>query len=385
MNIKNTLNVVLYTLAASLPLTPAIAQAQTYNADARSDNRSDTRSDARSGAAARIDAFSVVQLSSVRPGVELEFDLSGTRGAQVTLQIAGTSKVVKMDETRPGHYEGSHTVSSRDRITAASLVTARMVKDGQSISASLDQSVVTGARSPAAGLARIAAFTVTAPDRVRPGDELMFSMTGTPGAKAGVALNGVPNRIALAETSPGVYQGSYTIRRQDRPDNSLAATGFLAVNNQESTQRFSRENVASGDAGRDHRGDNRADDWRDSRGDGSRAHQVCANCGVVESVNVIEPKSDTSNAIGTIAGGLLGGVLGNQVGGGTGKDLATIAAAVGGAYAGNRIENNMAGPKQYQVTVRLDNATVQTFTYAVDPAVKVGTRVKVENNLLVRL
>ena len=377
MNIKHTLSVVLYTLAASLPLTPAIAQAQTYNADARSDNRSDTRS----GAAARIDAFSVGQLSSVRPGVELEFDLSGTRGAQVTLQIAGTSKVVKMDETRPGHYEGSYTVSSRDRITAASLVTARMVKDGQSITASLDQSVVSGARSPAAGLARIAAFTVTAPDRVRPGDELTFSMTGTPGAKAGVALNGVPNRIALAETSPGVYQGSYTVRRQDRPENSLAATGFLAVNNQESTQRFSRENVASGDAGRDQRGENRSD----NRGDGSRAHQVCANCGVVESVNVVESKSDTSNAIGTIAGGLLGGVLGNQVGGGTGKDLATIAGAVGGAFAGNRVENNMAGPKQYRVTVRLDNATVQTFTYAVDPAVKVGTRVKVENNLLVRL
>ena len=119
--------------------------------------------------------------------------------------------------------------------------------------------------------------------------------------------------------------------------------------------------------------------------DGSRAHQACANCGVVESVNVVESRSDTSNAIGTIAGGLLGGVLGNQVGGGTGKDLATIAGAVGGAFAGNRVENNMAGPKQYQVTVRLDNATVQTFTYAVDPAVKVGTRVKVENNLLVRL
>ena len=377
MNIKHTLNVVLYTLAASLPLTPAIAQAQTYNADARSD--------ARSGAATRIDAFSVGQLNRVLPGSELEFNLSGTRGAQVTLEIAGSNKVVKLEETRPGYYEGSYTVNSRDRITAASLVTARMLKDGQTVAASLDQSVVSGARSPAAGLARIAAFTVTAPERVRPGDELTFSMTGTSGAKAGVALNGVPNSIALTETSPGVYQGSYTVRRRDRPDDSLAATGFLAVNNQESTQRFTRQNVTSRDDGRDNWGDNRSEPRADNRGDRPHAHQGCTNCGVVEAVNVIEPKSDTNNVVGTIAGGLLGGVLGHQVGGGTGKDLATIAGAVGGAFAGNRVENNMAGPKQYQVTVRLDNATVQTFIYAVDPAVKVGTRVKVENNLLVRL
>ena len=369
MNFKHKLSVVLYTLAASLPLAPGLAQAQTYS------------SDARSVAATRIDAFSVGQLNRVVPGSELEFNLSGTRGAQVTLEIAGSGKVVKMEETRPGQYEGSYTVSSRDRITAASLVTARMVKDGQSIAASLDQSVVIGARSPVAGLARIAAFTVTAPERVRPGDELTFSMTGTPGAKAGVALNGAPNRIALTETSPGVYQGSYTVRRRDRPDDSLAATGFLAVNNQESTQRFTRQSVTSRDDGRDNWGEPRAD----SRGDRPRAYQGCINCGVVEAVNVIEPKSDTNNVVGTIAGGLLGGVLGNQVGGGTGKDLATIAGAVGGAFAGNRVENNMAGPKQYQVTVRLDNATVQTFTYAVDPAVKVGTRVRVENNLLVRL
>ena len=112
---------------------------------------------------------------------------------------------------------------------------------------------------------------------------------------------------------------------------------------------------------------------------------MCANCGVVEAVNVVEAKSDANNVIGTIAGGLLGGVLGNQAGGGTGKDLATIAGAVGGAYAGNRVENNMGSSKQYQVTVRLENGTVQTFTYTADPAIKVGTRVEVENNSIVRL
>ena len=89
-------------------------------------------SEARSGAAVRMDAFSVGQLNRVRPGSELELNLSGTRSAQVTLEIAGASKVVKMDGTRPGHYEGFCTVNSRARITAASFVSACMLKDGQS-------------------------------------------------------------------------------------------------------------------------------------------------------------------------------------------------------------------------------------------------------------
>ena len=66
-------------------------------------------------------------------------------------------------------------------------------------------------------------------------------------------------------------------------------------------------------------------------------------------------------------------------------DRGTIAGAVGGAYAGNRVENNMAKSKQYQVIVRLENTTTQTFVYAADPAIKVGTRVKIENNAIVQL
>ena len=361
MSIKRNLSVVLYTLATSLPLTPAFAQAQTYTADARQ------------GATPRVDAFSVSPLKRLRPGSELEFTLSGTRGAEVTLEIAGASNSVKMEENQPGKYEGWYVVRPRDSVTSASLVTARMLKDGRTTTASLDQSVVRGATSPTANLVKIAEFTVAAPDGVRPGDELTFAMAGTPGAKAAVAVKGVRDRIALTEVSRGAYEGSYTVRRQDRPDDSLSSTGYLTVNSKESTQRFERQNVVTRDA------------WRDGPVNQPRAVQACANCGVVEAVNIVESKSDGNNVVGTIAGGVLGGVLGHQVGGGTGKDLATIAGAVGGAYAGNRVESNMAKSKQYQVIVRLENTTTQTFVYAADPAIKVGTRVKIENNAIVQL
>jgi len=112
---------------------------------------------------------------------------------------------------------------------------------------------------------------------------------------------------------------------------------------------------------------------------------ACANCGVIESVNVVEVKGDSPNAIGTIAGGLLGGVVGNQVGGGSGNDIATIIGAIGGAYAGNRAQNNMDKSKVFRVTVRLTGGNRQDFDYANDPAVQIGTPVRVEDGVLIRL
>jgi uncharacterized protein YcfJ len=50
---------------------------------------------------------------------------------------------------------------------------------------------------------------------------------------------------------------------------------------------------------------------------------------------------DEKRIAGTAIGAVVGGVIGNQVGGGDGKKIATAAGAVGGAYAGNRIQKNM--------------------------------------------
>ncbi|SEN69275.1 Glycine zipper 2TM domain-containing protein [Duganella sp. CF517] len=44
-----------------------------------------------------------------------------------------------------------------------------------------------------------------------------------------------------------------------------------------------------------------------------------------------------NSAVGIGLGAVVGGLLGNQVGGGKGRTLATIAGAMGGAYAGNEI------------------------------------------------
>jgi len=94
----------------------------------------------------------------------------------------------------------------------------------------------------------------------------------------------------------------------------------------------------------------------------------------------------TGVGAGTVLGGVLGGVLGHQVGGGTGRDVATIAGVVGGAMVGNAMDKNRQQPvgEVYRVTVQLDGGSTQVFDYASAPNVRVGDRVRVENNQLYR-
>ncbi len=60
-----------------------------------------------------------------------------------------------------------------------------------------------------------------------------------------------------------------------------------------------------------------------------------------EQVTRPAPVKDEHQVVGTVAGAVIGGVIGHQIGGGTGRDLATIAGAAGGGYAGNRVQKNM--------------------------------------------
>lgn len=63
------------------------------------------------------------------------------------------------------------------------------------------------------------------------------------------------------------------------------------------------------------------------------------------------PKDDHQVA-GTVIGALAGGVIGHQVGGGRGRDLATVAGAVGGGYAGKKIQQDRQDRDTYVTTER---------------------------------
>lgn len=111
--------------------------------------------------------------------------------------------------------------------------------------------------------------------------------------------------------------------------------------------------------------------------------KACPDCGRVTAINLVD-KEGESNAVGMIAGGVAGAVLGRQVGGGFGKDLATLAGAAGGAYAGKKIQENMNTTQVWQVSVTYPNGSSARFEFAQDPGFKVGDPVKPSGNTVVR-
>jgi outer membrane lipoprotein SlyB len=109
----------------------------------------------------------------------------------------------------------------------------------------------------------------------------------------------------------------------------------------------------------------------------------------VTNVELISTQQQPSSGIGAgaVIGGVVGGLLGRQVGGGSGQDIATVAGVVGGALIGNAIQKNQVPPtvtQLYRVTVQQDNGAVRSFDYAEQPNVRVGDRVRIENDQLYR-
>jgi outer membrane lipoprotein SlyB len=103
---------------------------------------------------------------------------------------------------------------------------------------------------------------------------------------------------------------------------------------------------------------------------------ICADCGVIESIQIINDVKETSG-VGLVGGAVVGGLLGNQVGGGRGKDVATVAGAVGGAVAGNAIEKQSGSTRHYVITVRFDDGSSRVFNEADPPTWQPGDHVRV--------
>lgn len=108
------------------------------------------------------------------------------------------------------------------------------------------------------------------------------------------------------------------------------------------------------------------------------ASAPCADCGVIESIRVVQVAGNTSG-LGAAAGGVTGAIVGSQIGRGDGRTIATIAGAAGGAYAGNAIEKNMNKRTAYRVTLRMDDGSQRSLTQSEAPAYPVGERVRIEN------
>ena len=110
--------------------------------------------------------------------------------------------------------------------------------------------------------------------------------------------------------------------------------------------------------------------------------QEVVRYGYVESIESVagEPRRE-GPGIGAIGGAVAGGVLGSQVGHGTGRAAATVGGAVIGGVVGHQVEQRVRGNQSdsdYQVRVRMDDGTYQTFRQDEVGSIRVGDRVRVE-------
>jgi len=112
---------------------------------------------------------------------------------------------------------------------------------------------------------------------------------------------------------------------------------------------------------------------------------VRVDYGHVESIQVYRTTDNEPINVGTILGGIAGGVIGHQIGGGTGNTVATIAGAIGGAFVGNEIEKTQVQGSRYRIAVRLDSGSTLVVEDTREVDLRVGDRVRVENNRVYRL
>src|SRR5262245_15692386 len=98
---------------------------------------------------------------------------------------------------------------------------------------------LTGAgNSYAATAPQIRSFEAASVDELAPGTELTFHVEGTPRSQAAVRVPGIRQPIRLTETRLGVYEGSYTIKRADRPPADAGARAVLRRQNVSVTSRL---------------------------------------------------------------------------------------------------------------------------------------------------
>jgi hypothetical protein len=94
----------------------------------------------------RIERFGMAPVERLEPGTELRFALEGMAGARVTIDLPGIDRDFRLDERRPGYYEGSYTIRRNDEIPRNRPVVATLRSGERAVSAQIDLQVTRGGR-----------------------------------------------------------------------------------------------------------------------------------------------------------------------------------------------------------------------------------------------
>ncbi len=117
------------------------------------------------------------------------------------------------------------------------------------------------------------------------------------------------------------------------------------------------------------------------------ASRYCADCGIVERIDMVASARSAPPATGVVLGGIVGAVAGRQISGRTGgsegnKNVSTVAGAVAGAAAGKAIQNRTTGDT-YNITVRMDDGRRVTISQHDLGGIRENTYVRIHNGRVV--
>ncbi|MDO8718581.1 MAG: hypothetical protein Q7K20_06310 [Polaromonas sp.] len=196
-------------IAAALSVLPTAAIAQPAEAELRS--------------------LEVSSDGGLSAGTELQFTVEGAPRAVVRVRIDGVKRNIVLKETSRGVYTGAYTVTRQDRISEDSPIRATLRLRNRTVMA--NYSFPAGISRPQAAAAvpsalKIDRFFMAPIDKIEPGSELRFTLNGMPGGVAEFDIPGIADNVRMRETRPGVYEGAYTLRRQDKltPSRPIVAT-----------------------------------------------------------------------------------------------------------------------------------------------------------------
>ncbi|MDB5857826.1 MAG: hypothetical protein JWQ76_1515 [Ramlibacter sp.] len=196
-----------------------------------------------------ITSMAVNADEGLAPGSTLNFQLyAAPRARKADVVLGKSGIIVPLRERTPGNYTGSYVVRRADRIDATQFMAARVTHQ-QTVARNFayPPSFQALAQGPAPAPAPVAVavagpaierFVMRPVGRLEAGRELNFRLVGAPGADAWMDIPGVISGVDLAETRPGVYEGSYTIRRRDNLDAFHGAVATLRSGNARATAKL---------------------------------------------------------------------------------------------------------------------------------------------------
>jgi outer membrane lipoprotein SlyB len=115
------------------------------------------------------------------------------------------------------------------------------------------------------------------------------------------------------------------------------------------------------------------------------AADVAVAYGTVRSIETLN--GDKPHGTGAILGGFIGAVIGRQIGDTAAeRNVGTVTGAAAGAAIGHEIEKNARRDTGgVRITVTLDDGSTRRFDFKEAAGLRIGDRVRIEGNKLLRI